>query len=474
MPREIITVQVGQCGNQIGTRFWEMALREQAVNNPKGLFFKNVDTRSDPPRLLRVADGRCNIQALKARAVIVDMEEGVVNEMLKGPLGEIFDTRQLLTDVSGSGNNWAHGHNLYGPQYRERLVESIRRPAEECDSLQSFLLLQSLGGGTGSGLGCYILELLKDEFPEAYRFAASVFPSEDDDVVTSPYNALLSLAQLTRHADAVLPLENQALMDICSLLDSRTRASPSRPTSFLSGPDADSRTAGKRRAAFDGMNGVAANLLLNMTSSMRFEGSLNVDLNEITMNLVPYPRIHFLQSAMSPLAAPLDLAKLAGAPRAVDQVFSEVFSREHQLIKADPRHSTYLACGLLMRGNIAISDVNRNVARLKPSLRMAHWNCEGFKLGICSTPPVGVPFSLLCLANNCCIRTTFGAMRERFLKLYKRRVYLHHYTQYMELEDIRGSLETVSSLIQEYEMLDTQLAGPAPVRRFKPVGCSFL
>jgi hypothetical protein len=39
-----------------------------------------------------------------------------VNEVLKGPLGELFDQRQLLTDVSGSGNNWAHGHHVYGPQ----------------------------------------------------------------------------------------------------------------------------------------------------------------------------------------------------------------------------------------------------------------------------------------------------------------------------------------------------------------------
>eukprot|EP00983_Pelagomonas_calceolata_P077717 1153972-Pelagomonas_calceolata.AAC.3 len=41
---------------------------------------------------------------------------------------------------------------------------------------------------------------------------------------------------------------------------------------------------------FDAMNGIAASMLLNMTSSMRFEGSLNVDLNDITMNLVPYPQ----------------------------------------------------------------------------------------------------------------------------------------------------------------------------------------
>lgn len=40
------------------------------------------------------------------QAVLVDMEEGVVNEILQGPLREVFDSTQLLTDVSGSGNNW--------------------------------------------------------------------------------------------------------------------------------------------------------------------------------------------------------------------------------------------------------------------------------------------------------------------------------------------------------------------------------
>ena len=80
-------------------------------------------------------------------------------------------------------------------------------------------------------------------------------------------------------------------------------------------------TAGKARGkAFDGMNGIAANMLLHLTSSVRFEGALNVDLNEITTNLVPFPRLHFLLASLSPLAAPRDMGKLMGAPRAVDQV----------------------------------------------------------------------------------------------------------------------------------------------------------
>ena len=40
------------------------------------------------------------------QAVLVDMEEGVVSEVMKSPLRDVFDHRQLITDVSGSGNNW--------------------------------------------------------------------------------------------------------------------------------------------------------------------------------------------------------------------------------------------------------------------------------------------------------------------------------------------------------------------------------
>ena len=104
------------------------------------------------------------------------------------------------------------------------------------------------------------------------------------------------------------------------------------------------------------MNGIAASMLLNMTSSVRFDGSLNVDLNDITMNLVPFPHVrpdwnikaysdhsdnelhfssphnvslmvqmHFLISSMSPLSSPKDLAKLS-APRTLDQVCGCIMS----------------------------------------------------------------------------------------------------------------------------------------------------
>ena len=55
------------------------------------------------------------------------------------------------------------------------------------------------------------------------------------------------------------------------------------------------------------------------------------------------------------------LAVCRPAPYRLDQMFSDAFSREHQLIKADPKNSLYLACALMLRGRVEVSDIRRNI-----------------------------------------------------------------------------------------------------------------
>ncbi|XP_056219368.1 tubulin epsilon chain [Seriola aureovittata] len=453
-----VVVQVGQCGNQVGCRFWDLALREHSHVNKKGLydealssFFRNVDSRKGEGRTCGVG-GR--IQHLKARAVLVDMEEGVVNEILQGPLREVFDSTQLLTDVSGSGNNWAVGHMTYGSAYREQIVEKLRRAAEHCDCLQCFFLIHSMGGGTGSGLGTRVLSLLEEEFPEVCRIVTSIYPSAEDDVITSPYNSVLAMRELTEHADCVLPVENQSLVDIVSKIQHMShRAKPGqvirRDSAIISGRGGVSAA----EKPFDAMNNIVANLLLSITSSARFEGSLNMDLNEIAMNLVPFPRLHYLVPSLTPLYT---LADVSVPTRRLDQMFSDAFSKDHQLIRADPKRSLYLACALMVRGNVQVSDLRRNIERLKPSLPFVSWNQEGWKTGLCSVPPVGHSHSLLALANNTCVKPTFVELRERFTKLYRKKAHLHHYlhVEGMEQSCFSEAIASLGSLIEEYQHLD--------------------
>jgi hypothetical protein len=52
---------------------------------------------------------------------------------------------------------------------------AVDREAEYCDSLEGFTLCHSIAGGTGSGMGSYLLELLSDRWNkkliQTYRWA---------------------------------------------------------------------------------------------------------------------------------------------------------------------------------------------------------------------------------------------------------------------------------------------------------------
>lgn len=44
---------------------------------------------------------------------------------------------------------------------------AAEREARNCDSLQGFVMTHAIAGGTGSGLGSYLLEAVSDAFPKA-------------------------------------------------------------------------------------------------------------------------------------------------------------------------------------------------------------------------------------------------------------------------------------------------------------------
>ena len=435
MPREIITIQVGQCGNQIGWRFWDLALREHAS---RGILF------DDAMSSFFLFDEKHQI--LKARALLIDTEQGVINQLLKSDVGELFDNTQLLNEVSGAGNNWAQGFYDYGVNYKDKILSQINNVLEPCDSPQCFLIAHSIGGGTGSGLGSYIVNLLGQNYPDIFKFTLSVFPSKDDDVITSPYNSVLSLNYLINDADCVLPVDNESLIEIVNKVKSQNKNTAKN----IFGNKNDINEKGKK--PYDEMNSIIAHLLSNLTCSMRFEGTLDVDINDITMNLVPFPRQHFILSSLSPLYHVLD-QKLE--PRRTDQIFDDVFNSDFQLIKCDNfNQGIYFATALIARGNLTVSDLMYNIAKKKNKINTVSWNHEGFKIGLCSQPPVNMKYGLLCLSNNTAITECFKRLSERFMLLYKHKAHLHHFSNYIPDSSqniFDEAISNLDSLILDYQ-----------------------
>jgi tubulin gamma len=195
----------------VGFEFWKKLCAEHAIN-PEGLlepFAKeSVGDRRDV--FFYQADDNHYIP----RAVLLDLEPRVINTIKNSPYAKLYNHENIYLSKGGggAGNNWASGYSQ-GEKLSEEVFDIIDREAEGSDSLEGFVLCHSIAGGTGSGMGSYILEKLNDHFPKKLIQTYSVFPNQEEisDVVVQPYNSLLTLKRLALNADCVVVLDNTAL-----------------------------------------------------------------------------------------------------------------------------------------------------------------------------------------------------------------------------------------------------------------------
>ncbi|XP_076249372.1 tubulin epsilon chain [Calliopsis andreniformis] len=461
------TILVGQCGNQIGSTFWPLALYEYGIQIPntgtnllkiQNDHIKNIGDLSDAfSSFFSTPDNSNNLcfktvsdlkkAKVKARAVLIDMEDSVIGEIKKGPLRDLFDQTCIVTNYPGSANNWAVGYYAHGTEYREKLEDSIRRTVEKCCRLHGFLITHSVGGGTGSGLGTYVLKLLADNYSNVDRLVSCVYPTVMQDVVTAPYNALLATQELIDYATCVFPVENQSLLDICN-------------TQLNKKENMDQIMYNISCKPFQDMNSIVVNMLLHLTSGSRFPGTLNMDMNELATNLVAYPKLHYIFSGASPTALTSPTIYNIQRTKLQDELFTNVWSRCNQLIKVDPLQldSVILSAAHIARGNYTLTDLKRNIERFQNKVTFTKWSREAMKIGLCSIPSAGHPASLLCLLNSTAMSLLFKNITKQFTLLYRRKAHVHHYTQVCGFDEAQflNSKETIMNLITQYTELQTE------------------
>ncbi|KAF9592146.1 hypothetical protein IFM89_012575 [Coptis chinensis] len=210
--REILHVQGGQCGNQIGSKFWEVVCDEHGID-PTGKYVGTSDLQLER---VNVYYNEASCGRFVPRAVLMDLEPGTMDSVRTGPYGQIFRPDNFVFGQSGAGNNWAKGHYTEGAELIDSVLDVVRKEAENCDCLQGFQVCHSLGGGTGSGMGTLLISKIREEYPDRMMLTFSVFPSPKvSDTVVEPYNATLSVHQLVENADECMVLDNEALYDIC-------------------------------------------------------------------------------------------------------------------------------------------------------------------------------------------------------------------------------------------------------------------
>ncbi|XP_009431239.2 tubulin delta chain isoform X2 [Pan troglodytes] len=214
----IVTVQLGQCGNQIGFEVFDALLSDS--HSSQGLCSMRENEAYQASCKERFFSEEENGVPI-ARAVLVDMEPKVINQTLSkaAQSGQWkYGQHACFCQKQGSGNNWAYGYSVHGPRHEESIMNIIRKEVEKCDSFSGFFIIMSMAGGTGSGLGAFVTQNLEDQYSNSLKMNQIIWPYGTGEVIVQNYNSILTLSHLYRSSDALLLHENDAIHKICAKL----------------------------------------------------------------------------------------------------------------------------------------------------------------------------------------------------------------------------------------------------------------
>ncbi|XP_005918419.1 tubulin alpha chain [Haplochromis burtoni] len=431
---ECISIHVGQAGVQIGNTCWELYCLEHGIQ-PDGQMPRDKPIGGNN-HCSSALFSETEAGKYVPRAIFVDLEPTVIDEVRTGTYRQLFHSKQLISGKEDAANNYARGHYTIGREIIDSVLDRIRKLADQCNGLQGFLVFHSFGGGTGSGFTSLLMERISVEFRKKSKLQLAVSPAPHvSTAVVEPYNSILTAHTTLEDSDCVFMVDNEAIYDIYQ------------------------RNLNIERPSYTNINRLISQIVSSITASLRFDGALNVDLTDFQTNLVPYPRIHFSLAAYAPV---ISAEKAYHEQLSVAEISNECFEPSNQMLKCDTRHGKYMLCCLLYRGNVVSRDINSAIRAIKTkrTIQFVDWLPTNFKMGINYQPPTVVPGGDLAkvqravcmLSNTTAIAEAWARLDHKFDLMYAKRAFVHWYVgEGMEEGEFLEAREDMATLEKDYE-----------------------
>ncbi|XP_064203228.1 uncharacterized protein LOC135261154 [Anguilla rostrata] len=413
-----VLLQVGQCGNQLGLEWWRLLMHVSGQD------------RENDGNPFCARDG-------KLGAVFVDSEPKVLGGARSLVRCKILRESNIIAGKGGRGSNWAYGyHGRQGEAEHgilQQSMEAVRREAERRDCYCGTVMLHSLSGGTGSGLGARLCEEIREEFPAGHILSVSVAPYQSGESPLQHYNTLLSLTSLQRSVDGVLLFYNDQTLAVAEA----QRGAPKGP----SGPSGPGNSFSAINAH---IASCVAGLLLPVHSLTTSSGlSLGMEPWELVRSVCPQPVAKLLHTTQACSRERMRWEILAS---------SSLQNLPHLSPEGKPHSSRAVLA--VARGNQDSFLTSTALQQLRRGHRCVSWN--PFPIDHWTDPrdQLGCSSSSQCLtvcSNHSSASDLLAQVWRRAGEMIQARAYLHWYQRHgLETQDFQHALDDLSTVMQEY------------------------
>lgn len=442
MTGEILTLQAGQCGNQVCGTFWNQICNEHGINSDGTTAenYENIEKNDRPDVFFQ----RNSNNRFTPRSILIDLEPRVINSLMTNGL---FDSKNVYISEDGGGaaNQWVEGY-LNGKKNLETVLDMIDRELDGCDNLEAFQLCHSVAGGTGSGFGSLLLETLSDRYSKKMIQTYSIFGASE--VVVQPYNTILTLKRLIQNSDANFVFDNSSVLSIAS------------------------KNLKVESPSYNDINKLISTVMSASTNTLRFPSYSYNSLTSIISTLVPTPDLHFIMPSYTPFTSDYVNTAAKEIRRSTTyDVILELLDKKLKMCCYGENDGKVLSMMDIIIGssnsNKHNSMTQRALVKAKSRIQFSSWTPSSIHLALGKRSLFNKIeendiVSGLMLSNSSSILHILENTTRQFDKLMNKNAFLNNYlkSDYANecgdiMQEFHESREIVEALINEYKLSET-------------------
>ena len=424
MVREIIQIQIGGCGNQLATKFWNSLLPDHLLTKSGKLNQdqNNID-HQQRTQYITTYFNPTKGDTFMPRAICIDSNTTILDKIQSSPISSIFQPDNIISNISSS---------------LDHVSDIIRKETEKCDNLQCFQFIHSIAGKTGgSGLASSLLSTLKDNHPKKSNFSFSILPTaENIKLSINAYNSLLTMEKLLTHCNQTIFIDNQALFKLCT----------------------DLLKIKANDITFDDYNWISSLFMNGATVPFRFYKN---KFQKLMLNLTPFPRLHFFMGTHVPYLGSywkdkylkLSIAELTDQIWSARNYICDVKTWDNDSYEAFGKYLSIYQC---YRGDITLMETYDEIHKMKQKMadEFVWWIADDYisdaccgvimdeyKLNVCGTM----------IVNHTGIQQRFKDICDIYLNGQRKEYFQYYKNEGIELSVFNEAVENINSLLLEYQ-----------------------